>query len=71
MQALMSKVKSVGSKIGNKIDESVMSEHELRVKHGTEKPESNEDKMEAAKEATTIKAMPRPAVMNVGRRIIK
>lgn len=74
MQALKSKLKKVGSVIGNKIDEATMGEHELRVKHGVEKPESKEDKAASAKEATTmpvVKPMPAPSVMKVGKRIIK
>ena len=74
MQALMSKVKKVGKVIGNKVDEATMGEHELRQKHGVEKPESYEDKVAAAKEATTmpvVKSMPAPSIMKVGRRIIK
>lgn len=78
-EALKSKLRKVGNVIGDKIDEATMGEHELRVKHGVEKPESNEDKAAKAKEATTMpkvtdpvaKPLPAPAVMNVGKRIIK
>ena len=88
LQALKNKIKSIGSKIGNKIDEATMGEHELRVKHGVEKSESNETKLKKAQEATTMSSngaeaspstdssvqmynAPVPAVMKVGRRIIK
>jgi hypothetical protein len=78
-EALKSKLKKVGNVIGNKLDEATMGEHELRVKHGVEKPESSESKLAAAKEATTMpkvvnpvaKPLPAPSVMRVGKRIIK
>lgn len=87
LQALTSKLKSFGSKVGDKIDEATMSEHELRQKHGVEETKSDTEKMSEVKEATTLPKVapatpatdsskqvyerPAPAVMKVGRRIIK
>jgi len=73
LEALKSKAKVFGAKVKDKASEATMTEHELRVKHGVEKPESAESKKAAAQEATMVEVKPRPspAVMKVGRRIIK
>lgn len=71
MEALKSKLKKVGSKVAQKLGEATMTEKELRVKKGYEKPLSNEEELKKAQEATTIPSRPAPSVMKVGKRIIK